>query len=316
MKIVVVGSINMDLVVRMPRIPNPGETLLGGRFKTFPGGKGANQAVAAARLGANVVMVGCVGDDAFGREMLDTFNREGIDASRVKVLPDEATGVALIQVDGTGQNSIAVASGANYRLVKADIITALEGIGNFDVLVMPFEIPDEAINSAAKIASGRGARVVINPAPARMIGDQLLAITDVLIPNEFELALIAGMETKTEDGIIQAAAKMLSYGLKSLVVTLGNKGAMLFDEGSIFGTYIPACPVKAVDSTAAGDCFVGAVAVGLCEGKPLRAALEFAAAAAAISVTREGAQPSLPNREEVLKFLSSKKDSHEKNWNH
>lgn len=300
MKIVIVGSLNMDLVVRMPQIPRPGETLLGGVFHTIPGGKGANQAVAAARLGAEVVMIGCVGGDAFGQEMRATLAQEGIDTTHVLIHPDEATGVALIQVDAQGQNSIAVASGANFRLTSADVETAMRAIGDFDALVMPLETPLETIYTAAHHA--RGAKVLLNPAPAQKLDEELLARVDVLIPNEYEIVLMAD----TGADIYQAAHELQTLGVKNLIVTLGSQGALLFEENTSQAVQIPAFPVQAVDSTAAGDCFVGGLAVGLCEGKSLTAAAEFASAAAAISVTRHGAQPSLPRRDEVGAFLQDR----------
>jgi ribokinase len=308
MKIVVVGSLNMDLVVRMPQIPRPGETLLGGVFKTFPGGKGANQAVAAARLGSNVTMIGCVGDDAFGQEMRSTLAREGIDTTHVLVHPQSATGVALIQVDAAGQNSIAVASGANYELTSADVEEAMRSIEIFDVLVMPLETPLETIYTAARIASRCGARVLLNPAPAQVLKQELLELVDVLLPNEYEAALMTGSSAlQSASDIRNAAQKLLVLKVKNLIVTMGDRGAMLFDGKTEL--HIPACMVQAVDSTAAGDCFVGALAVALCEGRSITAAAEFASAAAALSVTRDGAQPSLPRREEVTRFIDQRNSS-------
>ncbi|MCA2000850.1 MAG: ribokinase [Chloroflexi bacterium] len=305
MKVVVVGSLNMDLVVRMPQIPRPGETLLGGVFKTFPGGKGANQAVAAARLGASVTMIGCVGGDSFGREMRETLEREGIDTTHVLVCSQSATGVALIQVDAAGQNSIAVASGANFELTGADVEKAMQSIGAFEALVMPLETSLETIYTAARIASQRGAKVLLNPAPAQILKQDLLELVDVLLPNEYEAALMTGLASlQSVADVRKAAQTLLSLKVKNLIVTMGNQGAMLFDGKT--EAQIPACPVQAVDSTAAGDCFVGALAVGLCEGKSMTAAAEFASAAAAISVTRDGAQPSLPRREEVIQFMNER----------
>ena len=306
MNIVVVGSINMDLVVRMPQIPKPGETLLGGVFKTFPGGKGANQAVAAARLGAQVTMIGCVGDDAFGREMRATLESEGINTTHILVHSVAATGVALIQVDSQGQNSIAVASGANFRLTSTDVEKAMQTIGEFNALVMPLETPLETIYAAAKIASSRGAKVLLNPAPAQVLDQGLLELVDVLLPNEYEIALMTGLPVQTASDVSRAFLKLHQLGVKNLLVTMGVQGAVLFDENGQ-ESLIPAWQVQAVDTTAAGDCFVGALAVGLCEGKSLLAAAEFASAAAALSVTREGAQPSLPRRVEVRQFLDERR---------
>jgi len=299
-KIVVVGSLNMDLVVRIPQIPLPGETLLGGNFKTFPGGKGANQAVAAARLGGDVVMIGCVGNDSFGQELRETLARDAINIEHVAVHPDQATGVALIQVDERGQNSIAVASGANFCLTGAQIEKALSSLESFDVLVMPLETPLETIYTAARIAASRGVRVLLNPAPAQVLQRDLLERVDVLLPNEHEVMRVAGGDAAD---LQSAAEKLLGLGVKNLLVTLGDQGAALFDGKNNQPICIPAFPVQAVDTTAAGDCFVGALAVALCEGKPLAAAAGFASAASAIAVTRPGAQPSLPLRAEVEQFL-------------
>lgn len=303
MKIVVVGSLNMDLVVRMPQIPRPGETLLGGIFKTFPGGKGANQAVAAARLGAHVTMIGCVGDDAFGQKLRATLTMEGIDTTHVLVHPEEATGVALIQVDAQGQNSIAVASGANFRLTSTAVESAMQTMGMFDVLVMPLETPLETIYAAAKMASQKGTKVLLNPAPAQVLSKDLLELVDILLPNEHEIALMTGIPLQSAADTRRAAKRLLSLGPKKLLVTLGSRGAILFDGKTSQETIIPAYPIQAVDTTAAGDCFVGALAVGLCEGKSLQAAAEFASAAAALSVTRAGAQPALPRRVDVETFM-------------
>jgi ribokinase len=305
MHIVVVGSLNMDLVVRMPQMPKPGETRLGGIFRTFPGGKGANQAVAAARLGARVSLVGCVGDDAFGREMRAALDREEIDTTHIFIQQDEATGVALIQVDAQGQNSIAVASGANFKLTGAEVEKALQTLDEIDALVMPLETPLDTIYAAATLAARRGIRVLLNPAPAQVLEKDLLRMVDVLVPNEHELALMADMPLSSADDLARAASHLLEAGAKNLLVTMGGQGAMLFTERGP-GMAIPPYPVQPVDSTAAGDCFVGALAVGLCEGKTLRSAAEFASAAAAISVTRAGAQPSLPNRGEVALFIKER----------
>jgi ribokinase len=305
MHVLVVGSLNMDLVVRMPQIPHPGETLLGGVFKTFPGGKGANQAVAAARLGAKVTMIGCVGSDGFGRDMLEMLAAEGIDNTHIRVHPDLATGVALIQVDDQGRNSIAVASGANFDLTGEDVENAIRSVDDFDAVVMPLEIPIEAVRAAARMASGQGAKVLLNPAPAQILDPALLELVDVLLPNEYEAALMTGLPPlKSDADTRNAAEKLLALGPKSVIITLGSQGAKLF--GKNMESNITAFPVDVVDTTAAGDCFVGALAVALCEGKPLASAAEFAGAAAAISVTRNGAQPSLPHREEVMEFMKQR----------
>jgi ribokinase len=317
--ILVVGSLNMDLVVRMPAIPRPGETLLGGRFATFPGGKGANQAVAAARLGARVSMVGRVGGDAFGEQMLKMISSEGIDTRFIGVDAENATGVALITVDGQGQNSIAVASGANFALTEAHVRSAWDQIAEVDWLVMPLETPLETVATAARIARERGARVILNPAPAQDLPKTLLEAIDVLIPNESETELLTGRKIDNEAHRRSAGAALLDLGVGSVVLTLGEKGALIVQgdpampepdsvepvlksAGPVFQS-VPAFPVQVVDTTAAGDAFVGALATALGEGLSLSAAVRFASAAAAISVTRAGAQPSLPYRSEVDRFL-------------
>lgn len=305
MKIVVVGSLNMDLVVKIPRIPSPGETLIGGEFKTHPGGKGANQAVAAARMGGDVYMVGCTGDDAFGRELRSTLEKDGINTSCVFVDPDAATGVALIQVDDQGRNSIAVAPGANYQLTTADVQKAFNTIGRFDILVVQFEIPMDTVYSAIRIGAQMGAKIIVNPAPAQGLPADILSLVDYLIPNEFELAILLNKTGMTEQEIHENIGQIKAFGCKNCIVTLGKNGSMVVDQAG-HESKIPAYTVQAVDSTAAGDCFVGALAVGLSEGKSLAEATKFASAAASISVTREGAQPSIPSRDEVQKFIQER----------
>lgn len=304
-RIVVVGSFNMDLVVRIPVIPQPGETLLGGVFATFPGGKGSNQAVAAARLGGEVKLVGRVGADAFGEQLLNMARSEGIDTRGVGVDPQVATGVALIQVDAQGQNSIAVASGANFTLTAGQVRAAFEQLGAFDLLVMPLETPLDTIVTAAKLAHAAGARVILNPAPAQRLPPELLENVDLLIPNEHEAAFLTGIEIHSQQDARQAAAALLRSGPRGVIITLGSRGAVLATAAQPESTFtaVPAFHVQPVDTTAAGDGFVGAFAVALGEGQDLPAAARFASAAAAISVTRHGAQPSLPTRAEVEKFL-------------
>ncbi len=309
MIIVEVGSINMDLVVRIPAIPKPGETVSGGVFNKYAGGKGANQAVAAVRLGAHVHMVGCVGKDAHGVELCSLLGQEGIDTSHIFVTQDQTTGVALIQVDAHGQNSISVANGANFCLTCDHVEIALLAIGKFDALVMPLEIPIECVQTAARLAAINGALVILNPAPAQVLDRGLLQLVDVLVPNEHEIEQITAMECKEDWQLRQAAGVLFGQGLKNLLVTLGSRGSIFFSAASPDGLPISAFPTQTVDTTAAGDCFIGALAVGLCEGNSMEAAAKFASAAAAISVSRNGAQPSLPDRDEVEKFLQDKKAS-------
>ena len=306
MVIVEVGSINMDLVVKVPSIPKPGETVSGGVFNKYAGGKGANQAVTAARLGARVHMVGCVGKDAHGVELRSLLDQEGVDTRHVLVTPDQATGVALIQVDAHGQNSISVANGANFCLTCDHVEKALLAIGKFDALVMPLEIPIECVQTATRIAKEKGATLILNPAPAQVLEQGLLKLVDVLVPNEHEIEQLIATECKEGPQLRQAASVLLSQGLKNLLVTLGSRGSILFSAKTPEGLHISAFPTQTVDTTAAGDCFIGALAVSLCEGNSMTAATKFASAAAAISVSRSGAQPSLPDRDEVEKFLQEK----------
>ncbi len=306
MNIVEVGSLNMDLVVRIPNIPQPGETLMGGVFHTYPGGKGGNQAVAAARMGARVHMVGCVGEDPFGVELCANLNSEGIDSTHVTTRPQESTGVALIQVDAQGQNSIALASGANMCLSSDDVERALQAIGEFDALAMPLEIPLEAVITAARIAARKGARVILNPAPARKLDADLLSMVDVLVPNEHEIGVLSDVTIRSDNDLHRAAEELHAKGLKELVVTLGGRGAFYSSMYSQEKLIIPALEVEAVDTTAAGDCFIGALTVALCEGMNMISAIEFASAAAAISITRFGAQPSLPCRNEVEELIQER----------
>jgi ribokinase len=309
MHIVIVGSLNMDLVVRLPVIPPPGETHLGGTFRSVSGGKGANQAVAAARLGAQVTMIGCTGADTFGASMREGLLREGIDITHVREAADEASGVALIEVDAQGRNSIAVAPGANFALTAEDVEAAMAAIGAFDALVMPLETPIETIEAGARIASERGSLVILNPAPARELSDELLRMVDVLVPNEFELGSITGMPCQSEAELRVAGAALQQRGPGSVIVTMGARGALVLGGKTNLSELVPTFAVDAVDSTAAGDCFVGALAVGMCKSMGLRDAAEYAVAAAAISVTRFGAQPSLPTSSEVGQFLLERKSS-------
>ena len=300
-RIVVVGSFNMDLVVRMPAIPRPGETLLGGVFATYPGGKGANQAVAAARLGGEVTIIGRVGADAFGDQLLAMARAEGINTRFVGVDARAATGVALIQVDAQGQNSIAVASGANFTLTAADVAAAFADLGPIDLLVMPLETPIDTIVTAAELARQAGARVVLNPAPAQRLDTELLRNVDVLIPNEHEAAFMTGIATHSPQAARQAAASLLQGGPASVIITLGSQGALIAEQAQpeVEFTQTEAFAVQTVDTTAAGDAFNGTLALALAEGKDLMTSVGWAVSAAAISVTRPGAQPSLPRRDEI-----------------
>jgi len=300
--IIVVGSLNMDLVVRAPHMPAPGETIIGSNFRTIPGGKGANQAVAAAKLGAQVSMVGRVGDDDFGRAQLRNLGQLGIDTRYITVDPDAATGIALITLDASGQNSIVIAAGANMHLTVADIDAAQEIIAQADVLVCQLESPLEAVEHAIALAHSCGVKVILNPAPARKLSPETLSKVDFLIPNESETAILTGMEVTDVPSAKKAADHLRQQGVGIVILTLGEKGALLV--GPSEEMYIPAYEVEVVDTTAAGDAFVGGFAVALAEGENLANAVRFANAAGALTVTRLGAQPSLPTRKEVESLLS------------
>jgi len=300
--IIVVGSLNMDLVVRAPHMPAPGETIIGSDFRTIPGGKGANQAVAAAKLGAQVSMVGRVGDDDFGRAQLRNLGQLGIDTRYITVDPDAATGIALITLDASGQNSIVIAAGANMHLTVADIDAAQEIIAQADVLVCQLESPLEAVEHAIALAHSCGVKVILNPAPARKLSPETLSKVDFLIPNESETAILTGMEVTDVPSAKKAADHLRQQGVGIVILTLGEKGALLV--GPSEEMYIPAYEVEVVDTTAAGDAFVGGFAVALAEGENLANAVRLANAAGALTVTRLGAQPSLPTRKEVESLLS------------
>jgi ribokinase len=295
--IVVVGSLNMDLVVRSPRHPRPGETLLGREFHTFPGGKGANQAVAAARLGSQVKMIGRVGADAFGEALLQTLSKDGVDARQVEKLAEAPTGVALITVDDAGQNTIVVVPGANGELSPPDLLAAESAFEGASVVVMQLEIPLRTVTYAADLAHRHGARVTLNPAPAQPLGSTLLKQVDVLIPNQPEAALLTGGASASE-----SARRLRASGVRSVIVTLGEDGVLIVEDETEMR--LPAHRVSVVDTTAAGDAFVGAFAVALSEGRSAREAAAWGNAAGALAVTRAGAQPSLPARSELEHFLA------------
>jgi ribokinase len=289
----------MDLVVQVPEIPKPGETVLGNDFSTFPGGKGANQAVAAARLGASVTMIGQVGADPYGEALINNLAAEGVNIDCVFIDEQNATGVAMISVDAHGQNCIAVASGANFTLTKDHIREAWDKIGDIDILIMPLETPPETILEAARLAKSRNAQVVLNPAPARMLEEDLLSLVDVLVPNEHE---IFDISNSTNNEIDTVSRTLISQGVTSVVTTLGSKGVSIVDREKDEIRLSP-YSVDVLDTTAAGDSFVAALAVGLAEGKTLVDACRFANAVGALTVTKMGAQPSLPTRSEVTVFL-------------
>lgn len=296
-KIIVIGSSNTDMVVKAGRLPAPGETVIGGEFLMNPGGKGANQAVAAARLGGRVRLVAKVGNDLFGKQALQGFQRDGIDTSSLFTDAQAASGVALISVDEKGENCIVVAPGANARLTPEEVQKALETAGPENTALIQLEIPVETVDSAIRLCAAKGIPVILNPAPAHRLADDLYPNLSVIVPNETEAGLLTGVPVTDAASAETAARQLASRGVRHVVITLGAKGAYYFDGES--GHLITAPVVKAIDTTAAGDCFSGALAVAVSEGQPLPDAIEFACRAAALSVTRMGAQASLPFRKEL-----------------
>jgi ribokinase len=288
----------MDMVVKADHIPAPGETLICGSFLMNPGGKGANQAVSVARLGGESLFICKVGNDVFGKQFTYLFNDEQIDTSFVLSDEDLPSGVALITVDKGGENSIVVASGANANLFAKDIEPALNEIAQASILLVQLEIPMETVHYAVGYAAAQGVKVILNPAPANILSGELLRQVDILTPNEMEAGMISGIRVTDIETAKKAAAVIRDKGVKNVVVTMGRQGALLCDQNGF--QLLPAPKVKAIDTTAAGDVFNGALAVALSEGKALEAAVAFACDAAAISVTRLGAQSSIPYRNEII----------------
>lgn len=296
-RIFVIGSSNTDMVIKSEKLPAAGETILGGTFLMNAGGKGANQAVAAAKLGANVTFVSKVGDDIFGKQAIQGFQKEGINTDFVFTDFENPSGVALILVDAKGENSIAVASGANGNLQISEVAKAIEQISTNDTVLLQLEIPIPTVEFAIKKSFERGAKVILNPAPAQMLDETVFQYLDIITPNETEAELLTGIKVTDLETAEQAALKFHKKGVKNVIITLGSKGAYL--HNSTTSRLIAAPAVQAVDTTAAGDVFNGALAVALSEGNDLEQAIEFACKAAAISVTRMGAQASAPLRSEV-----------------
>lgn len=296
-KILVIGSSNMDLVIQADHFPRPGETIIGGNFSMIPGGKGANQAVAAARLGGKVALVAQVGDDLFGQANLDNYQREGIDIANVERHPDVPTGVALISVDKSGENTIIVASGANAEMGINNLERASMLFEWADVVLLQLEIPLEVVTEAARMAKAQGKKVILNPAPARALPAELLENVDIITPNETEAEFLTRISVSDISSAALAAARFNASGIQKVIITLGENGAFLADGNT--EEIIPTQRVKAVDTTAAGDTFNGALAVSLGRGESMNAAVTFALKAATLSVQRLGAQSSIPYLSEL-----------------
>ncbi|RJP58267.1 MAG: ribokinase [Ignavibacteriales bacterium] len=299
--VLVVGSANMDLVVTSERFPNPGETVFGKNFAMFPGGKGANQAVSCAKLGGLTYFLGKMGNDDFQSSLIRSLNESGVNISDVLIENGAQTGVALISVDGSGENEIIVISGTNMRFTTNDLLKKQEYFSKVKVVLSQLEIPIQTVTLAAQLAKQNGAIFILNPAPAAQLSDELFSFIDYLTPNESELEILSGINIVDKSSAEKASKVLLQKGLKNVLVTLGEKGSLLVNNNSVkhFETY----KVKAVDTTAAGDSFNGALAYSLSIGKSIEEAIHFASYAAAISVTRMGAQTSMPTLKEVESLL-------------
>ena len=301
--VLVIGSSNTDLIIKVARIPRPGETILGGEFARAAGGKGANQAVAASRAGGAVTFIARVGRDANGEQAMAGFAADDINVTHVIRDPSNPSGVALIFVGENGENSIAVASGANDKLSPADVRQAKAAFLQARIVLLQLETPLPTVTACIALAAAAGVRVALNPAPARLLPARLLKRIDLLTPNQSETELLTGVAVSNEASAARAADKLLERGVKSVVITMGARGAFVAGEGA--RQMIPGFKVKAVDATGAGDVFNGALVVALAEGRPLLDAARFASAAAALSVIRFGAQPSAPTRPEIEAVLAT-----------
>ena len=303
-KIVVVGSSNTDLIIKVPEIPRPGETLLGGEFMTFPGGKGANQAVAAARAGGDVVFIAAVGDDPYGEEALKGYRLDQINTENIKICKGVPSGIAMITISEKGENAITVASGANALLSPADLDELNEAFQEAEYMLIQLETPLETVRKAVELCNELNTRVILNPAPAAELSDKILEKVSIITPNETEAESLTGVIVSDELSAAEAAEVLHGFGIETVIITLGASGAYLSDRATSTRSMVPGFSVQAVDTTAAGDVFNGQLAVSLAEGRELEKAIVEAHAAAALSVQKLGAQSSIPRREETNYFLN------------
>jgi len=300
--LVVLGSINADHILNLETFPTPGETVTGNQYQVAFGGKGANQAVAAGRSGANIAFIACTGDDDTGERVRKQLASDNIDVAPVSVVEGESTGVALIFVNAEGENVIGIHAGANAALTTERVEAQREIVADAQALLMQLESPVESVLAAAKIAHENHTTVVLNPAPARVLSDELLALVDIITPNETEAEKLTGIRVENDDDAACAAKVLHGKGIGTVIITLGSRGVWASVNGE--GRRVPGFKVKAIDTIAAGDTFNGALVTALLEGKGMDDAIRFAHAAAAIAVTRKGAQPSVPWRKEIDEFLS------------
>ncbi|MDR1347256.1 MAG: ribokinase [Prevotellaceae bacterium] len=296
-KILVVGSSNTDMVIKTKYLPRPGETVIGGTFFMNPGGKGANQAVTVARLGGQTAFICKTGSDVFGHQAHQLFEEEGIDTSYVLLDSKNPSGVALITVDANAENCIVVASGSNANLLREDLVKAKEAIEEAGIILMQLEIPMQTVEFVAKAANEKNKKVILNPAPAQQLSAELISNLYIITPNETEAEMISGTAITDDKSAFEAAKKIADMGVDNVIITMGDRGALVHNKTT--SKIVDAYKVKAIDTTAAGDVFNGALAVALAENRSIIDAVKFACKTAAISVTREGAQSSVPYRNEV-----------------
>lgn len=298
-KICVIGSLNMDLVVNVDEMPKKGQTLIGNDFKEVPGGKGANQAVAIARLGGDINMIGKVGSDNFGKTLINQLKTDNIDTQHVHI-ENCSSGVAMITVDKNAENSIVVAPGANFRVLEEDIDNCIEGIQESDIVVLQLETPLNTIKYALEKSKELDKYTILNPAPAVKLDNEIIKNVDLLTPNETELEILSGVKIENEEDIKKAAHVMIEKGVKELIVTLGSKGSLYINEDTI--KFKKSYKVEAIDTTAAGDSYTGALAVAFSKEQSVDEAMDFASKVGALTVMKEGAQTSLPTLQDVLNF--------------